>query len=63
MIYSPDRSTSSRPDQSWTVIIQEINEQTRRQERTLSICLEIAVLTLAALAVWAVVVAVMEMTL
>ena len=60
MIYGPERNTSST---DWNIIVQQINEDTRRTERRLSICLELAILTLAALAVWAVVVAVMEMTL
>ena len=62
MIYSPNHQTS-RPATDWTVLVQQINEDTRRTERRLSICLELAILALAALAVWAVVVAVMEMTL
>ena len=60
MIYGPERNTSST---DWNIIIQEINADRRKTERRLSICLELAILALAALAVWAVVVVVMEVTL
>ena len=59
MIYSPNHQTS-RPATDWNIIIQEINADRRKTERRLSICLELAIITLAALAVWAVVVVVME---
>lgn len=62
MIYQPENNTT-RPQTDWNIIIHQINEDRRRNERRLSIALEIAVLALGALAVWAVVVAVMEMTL
>ena len=62
MIYSPDHQPT-RPATDWTVLVQQINEDTRRTERRLSICLEIAILALAALAVWAVVVVAMEVVL
>ena len=62
MIYSPNHQTS-RPATDWTILVQQINEDRRKTERRLSICLELAILSLAALAVWAVVVVAMEMVL
>lgn len=39
----------------WTVIVQEINENCRRSDRRASLILELAVLAMAGLAVWALV--------
>ena len=59
-----NRTTNTNtPSTDWTFLIHEINEQTKRSERRLTIAIELAILTLAGLAVWALVVAVMEMTL